>query len=137
MNAGILSTGCDYPETVLTNADLEEMVETSDEWITTRTGIRERRKASDNEYTSQFAVRAGRQAIERAGLKPEDIDIIICATTTPDQILPSTGCLIQRDLGCVNAAGMDLFAACSGFIYGITMVESMIRNGQIGRHRAA
>lgn len=131
MNAGILSTGCDYPEAVLTNADLEKIVETSDEWITTRTGIRERRKASDNEYTSQFAVRAGRQAIERAGLKPEDIDIIICATTTPDQILPSTGCLIQRDLGCVNAAGMDLFAACSGFIYGITMVESMIRTGQI------
>lgn len=131
MNAGILSTGCDYPKGVLTNADLEQMVETSDEWITTRTGIRERRKAEPDEYTSQFAVRAGRQAIERAGLKPEDIDIIVCATTTPDQILPSTGCLIQRDLGCVNAAGMDVFAACSGFIYGITMVESMIRTGQI------
>jgi 3-oxoacyl-[acyl-carrier-protein] synthase-3 len=131
MNAGILSTGRDYPKGVLTNADLEKMVETSDEWIFTRTGIKERRKAADNEYTSQFAVRAGRQAIERAGLKPEDIDIIICATTTPDQILPSTGCLIQRDLGCVNAAGMDVFAACSGFIYGITMVESMIRTGQI------
>lgn len=131
MNAGILSTGCDYPEGVLTNADLEKMVETSDDWIVTRTGIKERHKAAENEYTSQFAVRAGRQAIERAGLKPEDIDIIICATTTPDQILPSTGCLIQRDLGCVNAAGMDVFAACSGFIYGITMVESMIRTGQI------
>lgn len=131
MNAGILSTGCDYPKGVLTNADLEKIVETSDEWITTRTGIKERRKAEDNEYTSQFAVRAGRQAIERAGLKPEDIDIIICATTTPDQILPSTGCLIQRDLGCVNAAGMDLFAACSGFIYGMTMAESMIKTGRI------
>jgi 3-oxoacyl-[acyl-carrier-protein] synthase-3 len=131
MNAGILSTGRDYPEGVLTNADLETMVETSDEWIISRTGIKERRKAAENEYTSQFAVRAGRQAIERAGLKPEDIDIIICATTTPDQILPSTGCLIQRELGCVNAAGMDVFAACSGFIYGITMVESMIRTGQI------
>jgi len=131
MNAGILSTGRDYPKGVLTNADLEKIVETTDEWITTRTGIKERRKAEKNEYTSQFAVRAGRQAIERAGLKPEDIDIIICATTTPDQILPSTGCLIQRDLGCVNAAGMDVFAACSGFIYGLTMVESMIRTGQI------
>ena len=131
MNAGILSTGRDYPEGVLTNADLEKIVETSDEWITTRTGIKERRKAAQNEYTSQFAVRAGRQAIERAGLKPEDIDIIICATTTPDQILPSTGCLIQRDLGCVNAAGMDVFAACSGFLYGLTMVESMVRTGQI------
>ncbi len=131
MNAGILSTGRAYPEGVLTNADLEKMVETSDDWIVSRTGIKERRKAAENEYTSQFAVMAGRQAIERAGLKPEDIDIIICATTTPDQILPSTGCLIQRDLGCVNAAGMDVFAACSGFIYGITMVESMIRTGQI------
>ncbi|REJ78130.1 MAG: ketoacyl-ACP synthase III [Acidobacteria bacterium] len=131
MNAGIISTGSDYPEGVLTNADLEQIVETSDEWITTRTGIKERRKAAPDEYTSQFAVRAGKQAIQRAGLKPEDIEIIICATTTPDQILPSTGCLIQRDLGCVNAAGMDVFAACSGFIYGISMVESMIRTGQI------
>lgn len=131
MNAGILSTGHDYPEGILSNADLEEIVDTSDEWITTRTGIKQRRKAAEDEYTSQFAVRAGRKAIERAGLKPEDIEIIVCATTTPDQILPSTGCLIQRELGCVNAAGMDVFAACSGFLYGITMVESMIRTGQI------
>lgn len=123
--------GHSYPEGVLTNADLEKMVETSDEWITTRTGIKQRHKAADNEYTSQFAVRAGRQAIERSGLKPEDIQIIICATTSPDQILPSTGALIQAELGCVNAAGMDVFAACSGFIYGITMVESMIRTGVI------
>ena len=130
-NAGIIGMGHAYPEGILTNADLEKIVETSDEWITTRTGIKQRYKAADDEYTSQFAVRAARRAIERAGIEPKDIEIIICATTTPDQILPSTGCLIQAELGCENAAAMDVFAACSGFIYGISMVESMIRTGQI------
>lgn len=120
-----------YPEGILTNADLEKIVETSDEWITSRTGIKQRHKAADNEYTSQFGTKAAQQALERAGLKAEDIDIIVCATTTPDQIMPSTGALIQAQLGAVNAAGMDVFAACSGFLYGITMVESMIRTGQI------
>lgn len=120
-----------YPEGILTNADLEKIVETSDEWITTRTGIKQRHKAAENEYTSQFGTAAAKMALERAGLKPEDIDIIVCATTTPDQIMPSTGALIQAQLGATNAAGMDVFAACSGFIYGITMVESMIRTGQI------
>jgi 3-oxoacyl-[acyl-carrier-protein] synthase III len=130
-NAGIIGMGHSYPSNVLTNADLEKLVDTNDEWITTRTGIKQRYKAADDEYTSQFAVKAGRQAIENAGIDAKDIDIIICATTTPDQILPSTGCLIQAELGCENAAGMDVFAACSGFVYGITMVESMIRTGQI------
>jgi 3-oxoacyl-[acyl-carrier-protein] synthase-3 len=130
-NAGIIGMGHAYPEGVLTNADLEKMVETSDEWITTRTGIKQRHKAAEDEYTSQFGTRAAQQALERAGLKPEDIDIIVCATTTPDQILPSTGALIQARLGATNAAGMDVFAACSGFLYGLTMVESMIRTGQI------
>ncbi len=130
-NAGIISTGHSYPEGLLTNADLEKIVETTDEWITTRTGIKQRHKAAENEYTSQFGSKAALQAIERAGLKPEDIDIIICATTTPDQIMPSTGALIQAQIGATNAAGMDVFAACSGFLYGITMVESMIKTGQI------
>lgn len=130
-NAGIIGMGHAYPDGILTNADLEKIVETSDEWITTRTGIKQRHKAADNEYTSQFGTAAAKQALERAGLKPEDIDIIVCATTTPDQIMPSTGALIQAQLGAVNAAGMDVFAACSGFIYGITMVESMIKTGQI------
>ncbi len=120
-----------YPSGVLTNADLEKIVETSDEWITSRTGIKQRHKAADNEYTSQFGVLAARQALERAGLKAEDIDIIVCATTTPDQIMPSTGALIQAQIGATNAAGMDIFAACSGFLYGLTMVESMIRTSQI------
>ena len=130
-NAGIIGMGHSYPEGILTNADLEKIVETSDEWITTRTGIKQRHKAADNEYTSQFGTAAAKKAIERAGLKPEDIELIVCATTTPDQIMPSTGALIQAQLGATNAAGMDVFAACSGFLYGLTMVESMIRTEQI------
>ncbi|HBR58027.1 MAG TPA: 3-oxoacyl-ACP synthase [Blastocatellia bacterium] len=130
-NAGIIGMGHSYPEGVLTNADLEKIVDTSDEWITTRTGIKQRHKAAENEYTSQFGTEASLRAIERAGLKPTDIDLIVCATTTPDQIMPSTGALIQAKIGATNAAGMDVFAACSGFLYGLTMVESMIRTGQI------
>jgi len=130
-NAGIIGMGHAYPSGVLTNADLEKIVDTSDDWITSRTGIKQRHKAADDEYTSQFAVLAANQAIERAGIKPEDIEIIICATTTPDQIMPSTGALIQAQIGATNAAGMDVFAACSGFLYGLTLVESMIRTGQI------
>src|ERR1044072_4229303 len=130
IRAGILGTGHAYPEGILTNAALEKIVETSDEWITTRTGIKQRRKAGPGEYTSMFAVRAARQAIERAGLKPEDIDLILCATVSPDQILPSTGCIIQAELGCNKAAAMDIVAACSGFVYGLTMAETMIRTGQ-------
>src|SRR4051812_46776144 len=130
-NAGIIGVGHSYPEGILTNADLEKIVETSDEWITTRTGIKQRHKAADNEYTSQFGAKAACRALERAGLEPGDIEIIICATTTPDQIMPSTGALIQAQIGASNAGAMDVFAACSGFLYGLTMVESMIRTGQI------
>src|SRR6187200_1171982 len=101
-NAGILGMGHAYPDGVLTNADLEKLVETSDEWITTRTGIKQRHKAGPHEYTSQFGVKAARQALERAGLQASDIDIIVCATTTPDQIMPSTGALIQAELGAEN-----------------------------------
>ena len=130
MNAGILGTGHSYPEGVLTNADLEKIVETSDDWITTRTGIKQRRKAAPGEYTSQFAVRASREAIERAGIDAGDIDLILCATVTPDQILPSTACLIQAELGAHKAAAMDIVAACSGFLYGVTIANPMIRAGQ-------
>lgn len=129
--AGILGTGHSYPEGILTNADLAQMVETSDEWITTRTGIKQRRKAAPDEYTSLFAVRASRNAIERARLDPADIDLILCATVTPDQILPSTGCIIQAELGANNAAAMDIVAACSGFLYGVSMADSMIKTGQV------
>ena len=130
MRAGILGTGHSYPEGILTNAELEQMVETSDEWITSRTGIKQRRKAAPGEYTSQFAVRAGHQAIERAGLQPEDIDLLLCATVSPDQILPSTGCIIQAELGAHKAAAMDVVAACSGFLYGLTLADTMVRTGQ-------
>lgn len=130
VRAGILGTGHSYPEGILSNADLEKTVETSDEWITSRTGIKQRRKAGPGEYTSQFAVRAARQAIERAGLEPSDIDLLLCATVTPDQILPSTGCLIQAELGAHNAAAMDVVAACSGFLYGLTLANTMVQTGQ-------
>src|SRR4030095_9160953 len=131
IHAGIVGTGHAYPEGILTNADLEKIVETSDDWITARTGIKQRRKAAPGEYTSQFAVRAARQAIARAGIDPLDIDLILCATVTPDQILPSTGCIIQAELGANKAAAMDIVAACSGFLYGLTLADSQIRTGQI------
>ena len=130
VNAGILGTGRSYPEGVLTNADLSRMVETSDDWITTRTGIKQRHKAADGEYTSMFAVRAAQQAIERARIDPEEIDLLICATVSPDQILPSTGCIIQTEIGAHRAAAFDLVAACSGFLYGLTLANQMIRTGQ-------
>lgn len=130
IKAGIIGTGHAYPTGVLTNADLEKIVDTSDEWITTRTGIKQRRKAGPDEYTSQIGVKAAQQALERAGLTAADIDIIICATTTPDMILPSTGCLIQAEIGASKAAAFDLFAACAGFIYGLSMGEAQIRTRQ-------
>jgi 3-oxoacyl-[acyl-carrier-protein] synthase-3 len=133
INASIIGTGRAYPEGVLTNADLERMVETSDEWITTRTGIRQRHKAAEGEYTSLFAVRAARQAIERAKIDPSEIDLLICATVTPDQLLPSTGCIVQTELGAHKAAAFDLAAACSGFLYGLTLANQMIRGGQSRR----
>ncbi|MCA1629912.1 MAG: ketoacyl-ACP synthase III [Acidobacteria bacterium] len=130
INARIIGTGRSYPEGILTNADLEKMVETSDEWIMQRVGIRQRHKAAEGEYTSLFAVRAARQAIERAQIDPAEIDLLICATVTPDQILPSTGCLIQTELGAHKAAAFDLAAACSGFLYGLTLANQMIRGSQ-------
>src|ERR1043166_201547 len=107
-NAGIIGMGHSYPEGILTNADLERIVDTNDEWITTLTGIKQRHKAAPDEYTSQFGVKAALQALDRAGLVARDIDIIICATTTPDQIMPSTGALIQAQIGATNAAAMEI-----------------------------
>ena len=129
-HAGILGTGHSYPEGILTNADLAKMVETTDDWITTRTGIKQRRKAAPGEYTSQFAVRASRLALERASVDASEVDLLLCATVTPDQILPSTGCIIQAELGANKAAAMDLVAACSGFLYGLALADTMIRTGQ-------
>src|SRR3982751_3752040 len=133
VRAGILGTGHSYPEGILTNADLAKIVDTSDEWITTRTGIKQRRKAAPGEYTSLFAVKAAREAIERSPLDRAGLDLPICAPVTPDQILPSTGCLIQAELGAGNAAAFDIAAACSGFLYGLTMANGLIRTGQSRR----
>ncbi|HYH86114.1 MAG TPA: beta-ketoacyl-ACP synthase III [Pyrinomonadaceae bacterium] len=129
VRAEILGTGRAYPQGIMTNEDFAKLVETSDEWITSRTGIKERHRAGEGEYTSQFAVAAARQAIERARIDPIDIGLVICATVSPDQILPSTACLIQAELGCNKAAAFDLVAACSGFVYGVTMANQMIRSG--------
>ncbi|MCS6818093.1 MAG: ketoacyl-ACP synthase III [Blastocatellia bacterium] len=130
MNAGITGTGHALPEEVITNADLEKMVDTSDEWISTRTGIKERRKARPDEYTSTLAARAARHAMEMAGVEAKDLDIIICATVCPDMTLPATACIIQSLLGAKRAAAFDLAAACSGFIYGLTLAEGMIKAGR-------
>lgn len=121
--AGILGTGSAVPNNILTNQDLERMVDTSDEWIVTRTGIHERRIAAAGEATSDYAYLASVKAIEAAGLTAADIDLILCATITPDMIFPATACLIQDRLGATNAAAFDLSAACTGFIYGMATAK--------------
>jgi 3-oxoacyl-[acyl-carrier-protein] synthase III len=129
--ARITGTGSAVPDRVVTNLDIEKLVETSDEWIVTRTGIRERHVASEGEYTSTFAVGAARKALESAGVRAEDIDVIIVATVTPDYPFPSTACLVQNELKAANAAAFDICAACSGFIYGLSIVDKMIRTGAV------
>lgn len=129
-NAGIIGTGAALPEKILTNHDLEKFLDTSDEWIQTRTGIKQRTIAAEGESTSTFAVRAGRMAIENANLGPEDIDMLICATVTPDMPLPATACIVQAELGASNATAFDISAACSGFIYGLSVAEKFIRAGE-------
>jgi len=131
--AVITGTGAALPSRRLTNHDLEKMVETSDEWITTRTGIKERRVAAKGETMSEFAVAASRQALEMARLEPGSVDLIICATVTPDMPIPSTSCLIQESLGAKRAAAFDLSAGCSGFIYALSVAHQFIRVG-VYRH---
>jgi 3-oxoacyl-[acyl-carrier-protein] synthase-3 len=127
--AAITGWGMAVPEHVLSNADLERLVNTSDEWITTRTGIRERHIVGPGESTSTLSTSAGRQALAQAGLEPGAIDLIILATCTPDRPFPATACTIQANLGIPNAAAFDLAAACSGFVYGLSVATSMIRSG--------
>jgi len=122
----IVGVGSYVPEKILTNHDLEKMVETSDEWITTRTGIKERRIAGEKEYTSDMAARAAERAMKMAGVKGEDIDLIIIATITPDMPFPATACLVQEKIGAKHAAAFDLEAACSGFIYGLEVGQQFI-----------
>lgn len=133
LRAGIAGTGHSVPEKVLTNKDLEHLVNTSDEWITSRTGIRQRHIARADEYTSTFAAEAARRALAAAGVAAIDLDMIICATVCPDMPLPSTACFIQAQLGAKRAAAFDIVAACSGFIYGLTIADQFIRTGAAKR----
>jgi len=130
IRAKIIGTGASLPEKILTNADLEKMVDTTDEWIMTRTGIRERHIAREDESLSTFANEASLRAIEMAGIRPEEIDLIICATVTPDMPLPATACFIQEALGAKNAAAFDMSAACSGFIFAISIANQFIATGK-------
>ncbi len=125
----IIATGAYVPENVVTNQDLEKIVETSDEWIIERTGIRERRIVDGHQATSDLAYEAASIALKRAHLKPKDIDLIIVATITPDMPFPSTACILQDRLGAKNAAAFDVNAACSGFLYGLHIANSLIRSG--------
>ncbi|MBY0121033.1 beta-ketoacyl-ACP synthase III [Bacillus sp. S/N-304-OC-R1] len=129
MNAGIIGIGRCLPEKKLTNADLEKMVDTSDEWIRTRTGIQERRIADENTDTSDLAYEAAVKAIENANISPEDLDMILVATVTPDNPFPSVACMLQERLGAVKAAAMDISAACAGFMYGIVTAKQFVEAG--------
>jgi len=128
MGIKILGTGSYAPERILTNADLEKIVDTSDEWIRTRTGIEERKIAADNESASDMAEHAAMNALDMAGATPEELDLIIVATVTGDQPLPSTACILQKKIKAPNAVCFDIQAACSGFIFGVEVVNSMMQS---------
>ena len=133
ISAVILGTGRAVPERVVTNADLEKMVDTSDEWIRTRTGVRERRVAEPEEPVSKYCVDAGRAALEAAGLDPMDIGLIVVATVTPDMPIPATACIVQEQLGCRNATAFDMQAGCSGYIYAQSVAKQFVVSGRV-RH---
>ena len=133
MYSRIVSTGKYLPARILTNADLEKMVETTDEWIRSRTGIEHRHIAADDEATSDLAYQAGRIAMQDAGLKPSDIDMVLVGTTTPDLIFPNVGCLVQEKLGIAGCPAFSIEAACSGFVYGLVVADQFIRTGHVKR----
>ena len=126
----IAGTGSYLPEKVVTNADLEKIVDTSEEWIVSRTGIRERRRAADGETTGDLAFYAATHALEAAGVKASELDMIVLGTTTPDLIFPSTACLLQHRLGANGCAAFDVNAACSGFVYALGVGDQFVRGGQ-------
>jgi 3-oxoacyl-[acyl-carrier-protein] synthase-3 len=125
----LAGTGSYLPAKILTNADLERMVETSDEWIVARTGIRERHIAADGEFTSDLAEKAARNAIEAASIAPSEIDLVIVATTTPDRIFPSAACFLQSKLGIAGCPAFDIQAVCSGFVYALATADQFIKSG--------
>ena len=129
MNAGILGAGRFVPENIVTNFDLEKRMDTSDEWIRTRTGIEERRIADDDMNTSDMACFAAQKALENANIAPEELDLILVATVTPDQSFPSVACTLQAKLGATKAAAMDVSAACAGFMYGVITAKQFIDTG--------
>ncbi|HET9214672.1 MAG TPA: beta-ketoacyl-ACP synthase III [Gaiellaceae bacterium] len=126
---GITGVGAYAPEKVLTNADLESMIDTSDEWITTRTGIRERRIAAPEQAASDLALPAARQALEAAGVDPKELDLVVVATATPDMLFPATGALLAEELGARGAAAYDLLAGCTGFVYALAQVYGAVATG--------
>ena len=125
----ISGTGSYLPKKVLTNLDLEKIVDTSDDWIYSRTGIRQRHIAADDEATSDLAMHASRQAMEAAGVRPQDVGLIIVATTTPDMVFPSTACILQAKLGIKNAPAFDVQAVCSGFMYALATADQFMKSG--------
>lgn len=127
--ACIIGQGSYLPERVLSNRDLESIVETSDEWIVTRTGIRERRLAGNNEFPSDMGAAAAKNALDDAGVRPDAVDLILVATMTPDYLSPSTAALIQAKIGASNAAAVDIQAACTGFLFGLSMAKAYIESG--------
>jgi 3-oxoacyl-[acyl-carrier-protein] synthase-3 len=129
MRVKIIGTGSYTPKTVLTNHELASQIETSHEWIVERTGVHARRIAAKDEATSDLAAHAGKQALAAAGVSPSEVDLIIVATTTPDMLFPSTACLVQHKLGATRSAAFDLAAACSGFVYALSVGEQYIRSG--------
>jgi len=133
MRSRITGTGSYLPDKVLTNRDLEAMVDTTDEWIVERTGIRERHVAAPTQSTSDLAMEACTRALSAAGRKPEDIDLIVVATTTPDMIFPSTACLLQKKLGVRHGAAFDVQAVCSGFVYALATADQFLRGGLFKR----
>src|ERR1022692_4874681 len=122
----IIGTGSYVPEKILTNAELSRMVDTTDEWITTRTGIKERRIAAKDEFTSDMATKAALKAIEQANITAAEIDLILVATATPDMLFPATACFVQKNIGATNAACLDISAACAGFLFGVQIAQQFI-----------
>jgi 3-oxoacyl-[acyl-carrier-protein] synthase III len=133
IRAGFLGTGSYLPAKIMTNKDLEKIVDTSDEWIVSRTGIRERHVAAPNELTSDLATEAAKKALEDAKLTPADLDLIIVATITTDMPTPATACFVQSKLGAPQAAAFDISAACSGFVYGLSLAKALIESGAYKR----